>query len=438
MGFIDKLFGRKKDKEELKARGSKEATIEESAKIEEQIGENETKENKNEDVKVVNEKDLLLNILKDKISKMNLEVGDDGDKVVLPELDTTIKASIKNKIQQGDNSVVEIDFLIENKDFGEDEISESLAGIGKNNDLEEAISSSVDIFIKSVLNVVVEALKGNHNPLLDIETSKRGITRIWHSYIGNLQGSENLAGLGNNHYFNLLREPIVRRLNNLKYYWIKVLITRQVNGAVLYQCNLNNRPFLEAERILDEYVKQLPSGRGNSVEMQYIIIRQSDESYNENRQKDIEYENFLKECAEYAISVFEDYGPEDTVEGLVNKIAEFAKDFNIAWELFWFIPAIYCRVVMQGVSYADTVILVLPDERRFFGKLYDYETYLAAVDVVLKKLQENQSKSKIEKILFLSEEFKALQKMLKEGSDPKDLRPVPMVLMAPLSYNVID
>ena len=153
---------------------------------------------------------------------------------------------------------------------------------------------------------------------------------------------------------------------------------------------------------------------------------------------DIENENFMKECTQYAITVFESYGPQDSVEGLVNKIAEFTKDMNLAWEFFWFIPAIYCRLVLNGPNYTDTVILVLPDDRRIFGKLYDYEAYVVGVDIVIKKLQENQSKESIQKILFLSDEFKALQKLLNEGSKAQDLQPIPMVLMAPKSYTVSD
>jgi len=438
MGFIDKLFGSKKGKKELKPEENKEAKLQENVKVEDIIDENRVEESKNEDVRITDEKQWLLNILKNKISDMKLEVSCDNEKVVIPEIEVSIKAAIKDKNHQGSDVIVRIDFLVENKEF-EEEIYESLAGIGRNNNEEEAVNNCIDIFVKTVLNVVIEALKDNHNPILDIETNKKGISRTWHSYVGALQsqGSEGLAQSGNNHYYNLLKDQIVKRLNNKRFYWIKVLITRQINGGIMYQCLLNNKPFLEAERILDEYVKQLPAGN-NVIEMQYIIIRQSDKSYNENRQKDIEYENFMKECAEYAISVFGNYGPEDSVEGMVNKIAEFTKDINIAWEFFWFIPAIYCRTVLFGPNYTDTVIMVLPNDKRIFGKLYDYETYVIAVEVVLKKLQENQDQKEIEKILSLSDECKALNKMLKQGSRPEDLQPVPMVLMAPASYAVPD
>ncbi|NLL04874.1 MAG: hypothetical protein GX270_03600 [Clostridiaceae bacterium] len=438
MGFIDKLFGSKKDKKDMKTQEKKEV------QIEKKIHENNAEKTKNEETKheekKISENELLLNILKDKISPLNLQVNGDNEKVVIPEIDTSIKAVIKGKNQQNNALMVQIDFFIQNKGFGEEGIYESLAGIGKDNNIEEAISSCVDIFIKTVFNVVVEALKGNHNSNLNIETKVDGIARTWHTYIGTIQtqGFDNLEGIGNNHIYNLLKDQIVKRLRNKRYYWIKVLITSHNDGKLMYQCLLNNKPFLEAERVIDEYVKGWPEGGNNRIESQYIVIRQSDKSFTDNRQKDIEKENFIKECTQYAISVFENYGPEDSVEGLVNKISEFTKDINLAWELFWFIPAIYCRLVLSGPNYTDTVILVLPDDRRIFGKLYDYEAYVVGVDIVIKKLQDNQSQENIKKILFLSEEFKALQKLLKEGSNAKDLQPVPMVLMAPRSYIVSD
>ncbi len=434
MGFIDKLFGSKKDKKEMKSQEKKEV------EIEKKLHEDKVEEIKNEEVKKIDENELLLNIMKNKISQMNLQVDDDKEKAVITEIGTSIKAVIKGKNQQNNTVMVQIDFLIDNKEFGEEGIYESLAGIGKDNNVEEAISNCIDSFIKTVLKVVVEALNGNHNPNLTIETKVKGIVRTWHPYIGTIQtqGFESLEGLGNNHIYNLLKDQIAKHLKNKRYYWIKVLITCQNDGKLMYQCLLNNKPFLEAERIIDEYAKGWPESDNNMIESQYIIIRQSDKSFMDNRQKDIDNENFMKECTKYAISVFENYGPKDSVEGLVNKVAEYTKDINLAWEFFWFIPAIYCRLVLSGPNYTDTVILVLPDDRRIFGKLYDYEAYVAGVDIVIKKLQENQSQENIQNILFLSDEFKALQKLLKEGSNAQDLQPVPMVLMAPKSYTVSD
>lgn len=165
-------------------------------------------------------------------------------------------------------------------------------------------------------------------------------------------------------------------------------------------------------------------------------LEDTDKSLNGDREKDIEKENFMKKGAEYAISVFENYEANDNVLGLVNKIAEFTKDINLAWEFFWFIPAIYLRTVLNGPKYTDTVILVMPDNRNISGKLYDYKSYVIAVDVVLQSLQMKKSQEQIQKVLFLSEEFKALQQAISNGSKPEDLEAKPMVLMAPVNYVV--
>jgi hypothetical protein len=181
MGFIDKLFGSKKDKKDMKTQEKKEV------QIEKKIHENNAEKTKNEETKheekKISENELLLNILKDKISPLNLQVNGDNEKVVIPEIDTSIKAVIKGKNQQNNALMVQIDFFIQNKGFGEEGIYESLAGIGKDNNIEEAISSCVDIFIKTVFNVVVEALKGNHNSNLNIETKVDGIARTWRKAI---------------------------------------------------------------------------------------------------------------------------------------------------------------------------------------------------------------------------------------------------------------
>lgn len=155
---------------------------------------------------------------------------------------------------------------------------------------------------------------------------------------------------------------------------------------------------------------------------------------NVNKEMDIEKEIFMKKCAEYAISVFESYEADDNVLGLVNKIAEFSKDVNLAWEFFWFIPAIYLRAVFNDIKFTDTVVLVMPDNSNIRSKLYDYQSYVIAVDVVLQSLQMKKTQEQIQKVLFLSEEFKEIQKGMNNGSKPQNLETKPMFIMAPVDY----
>ncbi|OPZ92996.1 MAG: hypothetical protein BWY74_01330 [Firmicutes bacterium ADurb.Bin419] len=416
MGFIDKLFGSKKEREEEK----------EVLKTEEQKAE----------AKKTDENELVLEILKEKLSDMNLKVESNNEMVLIPENDTSIRTLIAGKTQQENGIVIHINFHISNNELGEEGIYESLAGVGKGNDVEEAIGNCLDAFLNTVFKTVYESLQNKHTPDLDIETNFKGDVRQWNVNVGSLQ-SQGFADSGdtdNNRIFNLLKDEIKKLLKNKRYYWIKVFLSKQLSGKLMFQCLLNNKPFYEAERILGDYVKDWPENKSYMAQMQYIIIRQSDKSWNENREKDIENDKFMKSCAEYAISVFENFRPEDSVEGLVNKIAEFTKDINLAWEFFWFIPAIYCRMLLRGPKYTDTVVLVLPDDRRIFRKLYDYEAYVVGVDAVIQSLQTNEDKEKIQKVLFLSEEFKSLQQAVSSGNNPENLQSIPMVLMAPLSY----
>lgn len=426
MGFMDKIFGSKKEgeqKEPLKPN-------QQNLKADEQ----------KQEAKKTDENELTLEILKKKLLGMKLEAELDKEKVVIPASGITIRALIVGKTQQENGIAVHINFHIANDDLGEEGIYESLAGIGRGDNSEEAIGNCIDAFINTVFKAVYESLQNKHTTDLDIETNAKGVARQWNIKVGDLQ-SQGFTGSGetdNNVIFHLLKDEIKKMLKNKRYYWVKVFLSKQLSGMLMYQCLINNKPFYEAERILEQYVKDWPSSNTYMAQMQYIIIRQSDKSWNENREKDIENEKFMKSCAEYAIEVFENFKPEDSVEGLVNKIAEFTKDINLAWEFYWFIPAIYCRILLRGPKYTDTVVLVLPDDRRIFRKLYDYESYVIGVDVVIQKLQTNADKEKVQKLLFLSEEYRSLQQALSSGNKPEDLQAIPMVLMAPLSYTVKD
>lgn len=430
MGFIDKLFGSKKGREEEKK----------VLKTEEQKPEEQNLEEQKSEVKITDENELVLEILKQKLLVLKLQTDSNKEMAVISASGTSIRALIISKNQHENGIAVHINFHIANNELGEEGIYESLAGIGKGNDVEEAIGNCIDAFINTVFKTVYESLQNNYTLNLDIETTSKGVVRQWDVNVGSLQ-SQGFTGLeetDNNEIFNLLKDEIKKVIKYNKFYWIKVFLSKQLNGKLMFQCLLNNKPFYEAERILEEHVKGWTKTNSYMAQMQYIVIRQTDKSWNENREKDIEYEKFMKSCAEYAISIFEDFKPEDSAEGLVNKIAEFTKDINLAWEFYWFIPAIYCRMLVRGPKYTDTVVLVLPDDRRIFRKLYDYEAYVIGVDAVIQSLQMNKDKEKVQKVLFLSDEFKSIQQALNSGHKPEDLHAVPMVLMAPVNYILED
>lgn len=144
---------------------------------------------------------------------------------------------------------------------------------------------------------------------------------------------------------------------------------------------------------------------------------------------------FIKGCAAQAVSVLENYSDNDNEQDLINRIAEYTKDYNLAWELYCFIPAIYCRLFFREPKYPDTVTLVMPDKRKLDVKLQEFESFKIAIEAVIEGLESDKDDDKIEKILFLSPDFHALNKAVnKEGNQMKDVKFSPMVLIAPEGY----
>ncbi|HEX9058610.1 MAG TPA: hypothetical protein VF941_00355 [Clostridia bacterium] len=144
---------------------------------------------------------------------------------------------------------------------------------------------------------------------------------------------------------------------------------------------------------------------------------------------------FIKWCAGQAVNVLENYSDDDNEQDLINRIAEYTKDYNLAWELYCFIPAIYCRLFFREPKYPDTVTLVMHDTRKLDVKLQEFESFKIAIEAIIEALENDKNDDKIEKILFLSPDLHALNKAVnKEGNQMKDVKIFPIVLNAPKGY----
>ncbi|WP_019639322.1 hypothetical protein [Paenibacillus fonticola] len=141
-------------------------------------------------------------------------------------------------------------------------------------------------------------------------------------------------------------------------------------------------------------------------------------------------ENELNTIIDLAIEVMANPEYESTEE-IIRQIAGITKDETLAWELYCFIPAVYCRFIIKKVTYSDEFITMFPDGSRVTNLLSNQRTYQAIQDTVRSKFRGNMSDEQIQHIMYQSAELNAINNALHNGSALGDLMLGPMVLIAP-------
>lgn len=225
-----------------------------------------------DDKKVI---DYLQKALSDKDLKSEMIDG----KIFINKFKMYIKTWVSDKIQHPNAIVMELKFVISQELF-EDVIVESLAAIGEGDDEDDAILNGVESFITGVFNSIVESIFDTHNEELDFVTEYNEEIKIWQPKLGALQvqGYCNIKHVDENKIFNILKDDIKLRLRNKRFYFIKVYVFKQAKGNIIAECTLNNEPFYEANKKMEQYAKEWEIAGNFKGEKQYIIIRQYDKT----------------------------------------------------------------------------------------------------------------------------------------------------------------
>lgn len=379
--------------------------------------------------------DIILQILKEEGMLKNIQSEIINNELVINDCKMTIKAGVSNKTQHQNAIVLQLDFIIKHENF-DTEILESVAGIGRENDIYHAIRNGTASFVSNVLEVIADGFCDTHNPELDFETVLGNCHQIWHPKIGGLhaQGYCGINTIDNSRIFNILKDEIVPRLGTKRFYWIKVYVSRQADGKIITQCTFNNEPFLKAQQKMEEYAKSWNTGNQFKGEKQFILIRQCDKTWKQGKYN---YEN-LKKYVFGTIELFENCSTEADWEGLFERIADLTGDIDLAIELYSFIPEVYCKFTLPEIEYSDEVVLIKPDGSETNVYLSQLSRLTLIKRLIREKLQSGFDKDKYNHVLFQSATFKAINNALNQGGELENLAPLPLAIDVTEDYNPLN
>lgn len=388
--------------------------------------------NKENNTKISNltDNEMVLHYLKESLSKININGEILNNELIIANHNLSIKGWVNSKTNHPNAVVIELNFTINQKEF-ESEIFEALAGLGEN--VEASIKNGTHSFVTGVLSAIIQSFDESHNPQIDFETEWNGNIRIWHPKVGPIQaqGKFDITKADENKIFNILKDDIKARIGDMRFYWIKVYVSRQPNGKIISQCTFNNEPFYEANEKIENYAQSWDSYNEFKGEKQYIVIRQCDKTWTPSKYSNQNMNNIIDQ----AIDIIEKCSSSSDYDNLFENINKVTKDIDLAFELYCFIPEIYCRIMIPQVQYSEEVIIVMPDETKKSMYLSQFNIYGKTKKRIFERFQSNFNKDKAQNILFISSNFKAINSALHQGSELENLITTPMMLTAPENYN---
>lgn len=378
---------------------------------------------------ILTENEMILHYLRQFLSKINITTEIVDNELILPTYKMSIKGWINSKTEHPNAVVLELIFTINQENF-EGEIFEALAGLGEN--VEASIKNGTHSFIEGVLTAIMESFDIKHNPQLDFETEWNGNIHIWHPKVGpiQVQGNFDSTSTDENKIFNILKDDIKVKIGNMQFYWIKVYVSQQANGHIITECTFNNKPFYEANKKMEDYAEGWISDNQFKGEKQYIIIRQCDKTWSPSKYSKQNINKIIDET----IDIMEECSMSFEYDNLYDNIKKLTKDIELAFELYCFIPDIYCQFIFPQKC-SEKVTLVMSNKTEKTMYLSQFKIYEQIKKRIVERLHAEYNKEKFQKVLSFSSNFNAINKALNQGCELENLITSPMILIAPDNYN---
>lgn len=310
------------------------------------------------------------------------------------------------------NDVAQIMFQIHH-DYLEEPIMEAVAMAGETS--EEAIVLACTQFYKQALALYIQAIRVPFNSdIIEGFTQER---HYFHVYRSTISGIGKIEGNQTNDFWEMLKDDIAKRLGNKRVYWIKIFASKK-RDEVHCEVRINGKEAIEISKKLCNYALEWNCINEIHTEKQGCLLLQDTKSY---EQSDFSKEEIMKYTAK-AILLFEKCKDKEMHKKIREQISKWCKDDSLAYEIFAFIPEIYCKIAHPDIEYGEKLFLIHKGKET--RELYQSQLQsFAYVEKIVKKHFEvdHPDKETLQQVLAFSINNTAIQKSLEQGTAAEDL-----------------
>lgn len=286
-------------------------------------------------------------------------------------------------------------------------IVESIAASSESE--EEALGLACENFYDNI--VAVFAMAVNHTTSSEVAEGFTQERHYFHVYRSKVNGLGKREGIMEGDFWDLLKDEIVKRLGNKKAYWVKVFTSKNKN-RVLCEVRINGEEAVDLSECLLSYAQSWDCLGTYHTEKQCILLVQDDTSYEESEFTKEE----IKEYTYKAIKLFEKCKDHESYKKIRSQLIKICKDDSLAYEIFSFVPEIYCKHAYKSVEFGDKLFMV--QKEKGTRELYksQLQSFQYIEEAVNKHLHENEvNRLVIEQVLHYSANARAISKAVSEG-----------------------
>lgn len=304
-----------------------------------------------------------------------------------------------------EHNVAQIVFQLHHE-WLDDAILESVAASGSN--AQEAVTLACEDFYRHTLQLYLRALQGK------AEETVFGFTQLRHYfqvYRNEIHGIGKREGLIEQDFWEMLKQKLQLRLGNKKAYWIKVFASK-TRSKVLCEVRINGREDSELSELLLPYAQNWDCIGSYHTEKQNFLLIQEERSYEPS---DFTGDN-IRQYTRKAIKWYEKCGSKEEHRKLREQLIRLCKDDSLAYEIFSFVPEIYCKYAYPKVEYGSRLFLIQKDQKT--RELYQsqLQSFSYIEETVMEHLKKDHvNRSIIENVISFSANARAIQKAMDNG-----------------------
>lgn len=296
----------------------------------------------------------------------------------------------------------------------DDDMVESVAAVGK--DTAQALERVAESFYITVLKPLLKAL--NNSKKETLETKLTGKTHLFHKcesevlYVG-YRKVEN----GYQNLYDLLKDDIANYLGTKKLYLIKIYAAFSV-GEYICEVRVNGIIIPALTEKIIEYAKTWEEQGNYYTEKQCIIFLQDDTTFEVCPFSKNEVIDYTKNI----IKLFEKVEDDDMYYGVYDEALKMTGDKNLAADLFYLIPEIYCRVAFNNLKFKEDIILMRKNGTNEKLCCYQMRNYNYIEEGIYNYLEdETPDNEKLYSVITLSASYNSLAKAVDSGSKFEDV-----------------
>lgn len=309
-----------------------------------------------------------------------------------------------NNVQQ---NMVQAIFSIEHPEF-EEEIIESVAGAGENT--KRALESAANNFYESIMIPLLAGLNGVDSEKVEVLLQKK--LHIFKKYESDIVcvGKRESMYTHRESLYDRIKDKLPQYIGTKKVYMIKIFASFSIDKYIC-EVRLNGVLIPALTEIIEKYARGWENIGSYYTEKQCVFFVQDDTTY-----EICPYSR--KEAIDGALRFIKLFESGKEYEAIYEDRESFAKTKDLAAELFFLIPEIYCEVIINNVKYSDIVVIMKESgevESVHTSQMRVYNYIKEAIYTHLDR--EHPSDEKIFNVISLSARYLSISSALKKGEE---------------------